>query len=83
MTMFKKKVRSVDEIISTFDKTLVELQARVQHDEEEITASQAERAQIEEDARKRVAELVEKEKSHATSKDRANRVHSKIKALIG
>lgn len=81
--MFKKKVRSVDEIIATFDKTMVELQSRVSHDDEQIQTLFEERIILEEETRKRLAELEEKEKAHQTSKERALRVHGKIKELIG
>lgn len=81
--MFKKKVRSVDEIISTFDKTLVELQTRVSHDEAEMKTIQEEKIFLEEETRKRLEELAAKEKEHTTSKERALRVHGKIKDLIG
>jgi cell division protein FtsB len=78
-----KKVRSVDQIIATFDKTLVELQDRVAHDNAEMQAIQEEKNFLEEETRKRLSELATKEKEHTTSKERALRVHDKIKDLIG
>lgn len=81
--MFKKKVRSVDEIIATFDNTMTELQKRVAHDDEQMQAIFDEKVALEEETRKRLSELAEKEKEHTTSKERALRVYDKIKELIG
>lgn len=81
--MFKKKVRSVDQIIATFDKTMVELQNRVAHDEEQMNAIFDEKVALEAETQKRLSELAEKEKEHTTSKERALRVYGKIKELIG
>ena len=78
-----KKVRSVDQIIATFDKTLVELQHRVAHDDEQMQAIQEEKNFLEEETRKRLAELALKEEEHNNSKVRAIRVHDKIRDLIG
>lgn len=81
MKLFNK-IRSVDEIVATFDKTLNELEARIAHDNEQVAQVAADRQAAEEEHKIRMAELATKESNHTESATRAGRIADKIRKLL-
>lgn len=77
------KVRTTAEIVATFDKTLIELQDRIDLDDSEVRAIE----KLKEDAIERHRqELLEHDANTAAataSSERAKRIHAKISDLIG
>lgn len=81
MKLFNK-IRSVDEIVATFDKTLSELEARIAHDNEQVAQVAADRQAAEEVHQRKLAELATKESNHTESATRAGRIADKIRKLL-
>ncbi|AFC22379.1 hypothetical protein GAP161_269 [Cronobacter phage vB_CsaM_GAP161] len=81
MKLFSK-IRSVDEIVATFDKTLTELEARIAHDNEQVAQVAADRKAVEEEHQRKLAELATKESDHTASATRAGRIADKIRKLL-
>lgn len=81
MKLFNK-IRSVDEIVATFDKTLNELEARIAHDNEQVAQVAADRQAAELEHKVRMAELDTKESNHTESATRAGRIADKIRKLL-
>lgn len=81
MKLFNK-IRSVDEIVATFDKTLSELEARIAHDNEQVAQVAADRQAAEEEHQRKLAELASKESNHTESATRAGRIADKIRKLL-
>lgn len=81
MKLFSK-IRTVNEIVATFDKTLNELEARIQHDNEQAAQVETDRQQAEADHQRRLAEFGQKETEHKESATRAGRIADKIRALL-
>lgn len=81
MKLFSK-IRSVDEIVATFDKTLTELEARIAHDNEQVEQVAADRKAAEEEHQRKLAELGNKEADHRESASRAGRIADKIRKLL-
>ncbi|AKU44582.1 hypothetical protein [Klebsiella phage phiKp_4] len=81
MKLFNK-IRSVDEIVATFDKTLSELEARIAHDNEQVAQVAADRQAAEEEHQRKLAELATKESNHTESATRAGRIADKIRKLL-
>lgn len=81
MKLFNK-IRSVDEIVATFDKTLSELEARIAHDNEQVAQVAADRQAAEEEHQRKLAELGNKEADHRESATRAGRIADKIRKLL-
>ncbi|QTJ24445.1 hypothetical protein [Enterobacter phage PF-CE2] len=81
MKLFSK-IRSVDEIVATFDKTLTELEARIAHDNEQVAQVEADRKAAEEEHQRKLAELGNKEADHRESASRAGRIADKIRKLL-
>lgn len=81
MKLFNK-IRSVDEIVATFDKTLSELEARIAHDNEQVAQVAADRQAAEEEYQRKLAELATKESNHTESATRAGRIADKIRKLL-
>lgn len=80
-TMFKK-VRSVDEIIASFDSTLKELQDRVSHDDAQIAQILEDRRAAELAHEQKMKELEARQNEHASSSSRATRIAEKIRSLV-
>ncbi|URP85747.1 hypothetical protein ECW2_0069 [Enterobacter phage EC-W2] len=81
MKLFSK-IRSVDEIVATFDKTLTELEARIAHDQQQVEQVAADRKAAEEEHQRKLAELATKESDHTASATRAERIADKIRKLL-
>lgn len=81
MKLFSK-IRSVNEIVATFDKTLTELEARIAHDQQQVEQVAADRKAAEEDHQRKLAELATKETEHTASATRAGRIADKIRTLL-
>lgn len=81
MKLFNK-IRSVDEIVATFDKTLSELEARIAHDNEQVAQVAADRQTAEEEHQRKLDELATKESNHTESATRAGRIADKIRKLL-
>lgn len=81
MKLFSK-IRSVDEIVATFDKTLTELEARIAHDQKQVEQVAADRKAAEEEHQRKLAELGNKEADHRESASRAGRIADKIRKLL-
>lgn len=77
-----KKIRSVEQIVATFDKTLTELEKRIQHDNEQIAKTADDRKAAEEEHQRKLAELAAKESEHTESSKRASRIADKIRSLL-
>lgn len=81
MKLFSK-IRTVDEIVATFDKTLTKLEARIAHDNEQVAQVEADRKAAEEEHQRKLAELGNKEADHRESATRAGRIADKIRKLL-
>lgn len=81
MKLFSK-IRSVDQIVATFDKTLTELETRISHDHEQILQVEEDRKAAEEEHQRKLTELGNKETEHKESATRAGRIADKIRSLL-
>lgn len=81
MKLFSK-IRTVNEIVATFDKTLTELEARIAHDNEQVAQVEADRKAAEEEHQRKLVELGNKEADHRESATRAGRIADKIRNLL-
>lgn len=76
------KVRTTAEIVATFDKTLTELEQRIELDVAEIADIERQKAESIEAHRREMEEHEAKSAAAVASNDRANRIYAKIKDLI-
>lgn len=81
MKLFSK-IRSVNEIVATFDKTLTELEARIAHDKDQIAKADDERIEAEQAHQRKLADLAQKQTEHSESATRAGRIADKIRSLL-